>query len=167
MGDLLPLASGEALEGRLEALPVRVEGRVSLVHADSLKPEPLTRLDLPDAPDVEGTHGRDLRVASGGLPIHEQDNGLPVAYYLDATERDAVGDDVVALRVLDPRSPQAGAHAVALRQHLVGSLQERGDAARGETVLLGPEHHPDPGRHRIVRDAIGAHATRRRLAWRA
>src|SRR5262249_8526342 len=120
MGLSLPLASGERLDGRLEALPVRTQGRVSLVHAGSLKAEPLTRLDLPHAPDVEGAHGGDLRVASGGLPIHQQDDGLPVAYHLDAAERDTVGDDVVALRVLDPRSPQAGAHAIALGQHLVG-----------------------------------------------
>ena len=107
-----------------------------LGDVDGAEAHALPRLHLPDAPDVERAHRGDLRVAAGRLPVDQQHDRLAVAGHLDRAERDAVRDDVVAARVRDAGPRQARAHAVGLRQHLVGPAEERRDALGGEAVGL-------------------------------
>src|SRR6266496_5318140 len=99
------------LDGRTQAFLARAQRGVPLGDGDPTKPEPLAGLDLAHAGDVEGAHRGDLGIPSRGLSVHQQDDGLPVADHLDAAEGDAVGDDVVAARVLDQRSPQSRTRA--------------------------------------------------------
>src|SRR6185295_19127567 len=109
---------------------------VRLRRIDPAEPEALPGLELADAPDVERADRGDLRVAAGGLPVDQEDDGLAVAHDLDPAQRHAVRDDVVTAGMLDDRATQPGAHPVALRCHLVRPFEKGRDAARGEAVIL-------------------------------
>src|SRR6267143_1735347 len=102
---------------------------MGLRHAHLPEAQPLARFDLPHAPDVKRAYRADLRVATRGLPVGEQHDGLAVAHDLDAAQRYAVGDDVVTARVLDAGPAQPSAHTVALLRHFIGRVEERRDAA--------------------------------------
>src|SRR4030095_14608865 len=114
-------------DGRLEGGAADGERGMRLRHRDPPEPEPLPGLELPDAGDLVRAYRADLRVAAGGLPVHQQHDGLPVADHLDGPERDAVRNDVVSLRVLDARALEPCAHPIRLGQHLRRDGAERGD----------------------------------------
>src|SRR5712691_10323739 len=130
---------------------------MGLRHAHLPEAQPLARFDLAHAPDVKRAYRADLRVATRGLPVGQQHDGLAVAYDLDAAQRHAVGDDVVATRVLDARPAEPRAHAVALLRHLIGRVEERRDATRAETVVLGTKHHAHCRLDRVVGDPLVVH----------
>src|SRR5262245_27271900 len=128
-----------------------------LGDGESAKAKPPSWLDLSHTADVEGAHRRDFRIPSRGLPVYQQHDGPPVADHLDAPERNAVGNDVVAATVLDERAAQPRAHSIALRQHLVGTVEKSRDAARREPTVLWPQHHADLRFAGIVRYAVAPH----------
>src|SRR5215470_5699016 len=106
-------------DGRLEGGAPGGEPGMRRRHRDLPEPEPLAGLELPDATDLVRAYRADLRIAAGGLPVHQEHDRLPVPDYLDRPQRDAVRDDVVPLRVLDACAPEARAHPVRLGQHLI------------------------------------------------
>src|SRR5262245_62954451 len=106
-GDARSIPLAQFLESRIERIPPHSEDPVRLFHLDPAKRDPLARLHLTDASDVERADRGDLRVASGRLTIDQQHDRLAVTDHLDAAEGDTVGDDVMAVRVLDPRPAQA------------------------------------------------------------
>src|SRR5262245_11125637 len=134
---------------------------VRLADVDAAKAEALPRLHLTDAPDVERADRRNLRITACRLPIGQEDDRLTIADHLDPPERHAVGDDVVAARVLDDRSAQARAHAIALWRHLVWAAEQGRDAGRREPIVLGAQHDGDLRLRRVVGHAIGANAPER------
>src|SRR5688572_18797103 len=153
--------------GRVEKRAPDLELVVRLRRIEPAEPEALPGLELSDAPDVERADGGDLRVAAGGLPVDQEDDGLAVAHDLNAAERHAVRDDVVTPGVLDDRPAQPRAHAVALWRHLVGALEKRRDAARGESVVLGTEDDLHVGLGRVIGPALGSDAPRHLAGGRA
>src|SRR5436305_1590360 len=72
-----------------------------LGHADGLEAERGAGRGLREAPVIGRDHGGDLRVAPGGAAVHHQRDRRAVAEHLDAAIDAAVGDDVVAVQVLD------------------------------------------------------------------
>src|SRR5262245_4306214 len=153
------MALVERLQGGVERRAPSAKRRVRIVHRDLAKRDPLARLELTNTSDVERADGGDLRVSARRLPVHQQHDRLSVAHHLDAAKRDAVGDDVVSARVLDPRPPQPRAHAIALRRHLVGAFEETGDAAIGEPVVLRAAHDANFGLTGVVGDSVVAYSS--------
>src|SRR5215510_11324395 len=153
------MALVERLQRGVERSAPSTKRRMRTVHRDLAKRDPLARLELTNASDVEGADRGDLRVSARRLPVHQQHDRLSVTHHLDAAERDAVGDDVVSSRVLDPRPPKPRAHAIALRRHLVGAFEERGDAAIGESVVLRAAHDANLGLTGVVGDAVVAYSS--------
>ena len=159
--------SQENRDGVIELAAIGAQELVGLGHADAAEAQPLARLDLAHAPDIERAYRADLRVATRGLPVGQEHDGLAVADDLDAAQRHAVGDDVVAARVLDAGAAEPRAHAVALRRHLV---RRRRRAPRCRAAVKrsswGPSTTRTVGSCRVVGDHLLAHlggrAARRR-----
>src|SRR5262245_7871980 len=156
-----------ALDHAVESLAMRSQVGMGLCESDVAERDALAGLDLADAVDVERAQGGDLRVPSGGLAIPEQHDGLAVSHPLDSADRHAVGDDVVAANVLDEGPLEASTQAVALRRHLVRPGQEGRDAARGEAIVLGPEHDADLDLRPVLGPAIKRNTPRPYQARRA
>src|SRR5262249_24506721 len=133
---------------------------VRLFHLDRLEAEPLAWPRLADTPDVTRADRRRLRVAAGRLPVDQEHDRLPVAGDLDRPQRDPVGDDVVAARVLDPRPAQARAHPIRLRQPLVAPAEERSEAFVCEAVGLRAEHGTHGRLAGVVRDVPSSDPSR-------
>ena len=140
---------------------------MSLGHCHAAEADPPARLHLGDLADVEGADRADLGVSTGGLPVGQQHDRLALTDDLDAAQRHAVGDDVVAVGMLDEGALEPRAHAVALGQHLVGPFEEGGDALRGEAIVLRSQHHRQLGLGPVAGHAIRVQAVRPRRPHRA
>ncbi len=63
------------------------------------KARPGRRLSKPA--EIGGDHGRDLGIAAAGAAVGHQHDRLAVAGHLDAAVHGAVGNDVVAVQMLE------------------------------------------------------------------
>src|SRR5262245_3090019 len=92
----VPTRLCDGVDRAVEPLAPGPQLRVGLGKAQPPEAEPLSRLHLPQATDVERADSGDLRVAPGGLPVDQEHDRLAVANDLDSPEGHPVGDDVVA-----------------------------------------------------------------------
>src|SRR5712691_3614101 len=152
-------SSGKS-NGLIELFPVGAQELVGLGHADPPEAQPLAGPDLAHAPDIERAYRADLRVATRGLPVGQEHDRLAVADDLDAAHRHAVGDDVVAARVLDAGAAEPRAHAVALLRHLVRPVEQHRDAVTAEAIVLGTQHDANGRLRRVVGDHLFANRGR-------
>ena len=83
-----------------------------LRHADGLETKGSSGRHLRQPPQIGRDDSCDLGVPAAGAAIRHQDDRRTVAGHLDAAVDGAVGDDVVAVEMLDDRTFQALPHAI-------------------------------------------------------
>src|SRR6185437_15056306 len=132
-----PLGQGAQQFGELLRLGLR------LLHADRLETERRSGRRLRETADIGRNDGRDLGIAASGIAVGHQHDRRAVAGHLDAAIDGAVGDDVVAVRVLDDGTFEAIAHAVAGRRNLPLAVEKQGLGFIGKFIVLRSEYHAD------------------------
>src|SRR4029453_8213465 len=89
------------IDRRLEGGAPGRERGMRLRHRHPAEVEPLAGLHLADTADLVRAYRTDLGITPGGLPVHQEHDGLTLADDLDPAQRDPVRDDVLAARMLD------------------------------------------------------------------
>lgn len=85
--------------------------------------------------------GTNDRIAADGLPVCQENNGLPVGGNLNRTIGEPAGDEFCELLTLDGLSLKTVAHAVGLRGDPVFSGEKDLDPLPGEKVSKRAENH--------------------------
>ena len=114
-----------------------------LSHTDRLEPERVPRGGLREPPEIGGNHRRDLGVAAAGAAVRHQHDRLAVAGHLQAAVHSAVGNDVVAVQMLQHGTLEPVAHAVARGRYLPRAVDKQLFGLVGEFVVLRAPDHAD------------------------
>ena len=109
------------------------------------EPERCARCSLGQGIQASGRNGSELWIATDGLAVIEQHDGLPVSRNLDGAQAGAFRYQAFSQR-FQCRAFQARAHAVGLPGQGVGIVEEGFENGRRKAVDLGTRNH---GKHQL------------------
>jgi hypothetical protein len=95
------------------------------VPVDAFQSNLVARAKLSDAVQVSGNHVRNLRIASGGLLFHKQDDRQASGGNLDGAKRNAFGNHFAVGSLRYRRTFEAETHAIGLFRDAIRAVVEQ------------------------------------------
>ena len=109
----------------------------------ALKRKRASRRCLRKPSEIGGDHGCDFWVTARGVAVRHQRDRLAIAGHLQAPVHCAVGDDVVAVQVLEEGSFEPISHTIAGCRYLPFAVDKELLDVVGEFVVLRTPDHAD------------------------